>query len=501
MLYRGRTVVTIAILAMLTGSLLTVVLSDASISDNEQHHHSGDATGTEQQAGGKRASSSAMTEEQLRKIQSVYRLIQTQFIHEVESESVIDGAIRGMLLSLNDPYSTYMDAEQAEYFQDAVIESSFSGIGAEVTMHDGRVTVVAPIKDSPAERAGVRARDQILSVNGESLEGLSLNEAVMKIRGKKGTQAKLEILREGLSEPIEIIVVRDDIDIETVFAEMVEDGIGKIEIRQFAQDTDKRFAEELVKLEQQGMKGLIIDVRNNPGGILPVVVKMANMFIEEGKPIVQVQYRSGYREQFNADGSKKHGGYPIVVLTNQGSASASEILAASLREGAGAIVIGERTFGKGTVQSTFNTAVNDGSHVKLTIAEWLTPKGNSVSEDGVKPDIEAALPDAYHVSPLPKDKVLEHDMVGDDVAALQVMLETIGYELNRTDGYFDQRTEEMLKKFQQEHELEPTGKVDKSTAAALEAAVIEELSKPENDTQYQRALSYLNEVLQSANGR
>lgn len=495
MLYKGRTVVTIAILALLAGSLLTAVLSEASIFAKEQTYQSPNDSAT--QTGDRKQRITNMTEEQVKKIQSVYRLIQSQYIQEVEPESVIDGAIQGMLQSLEDPYSTYMDAEQAAYFQDAVIESTFSGIGAEVTMQDGRVTVVAPIKDSPAEQAGVRAKDQIISVNGEMLDGYSLNEAVMKIRGKKGTQAKLEIIREGISEPIEIIVVRDDIDIETVYADMLEGNIGKIEIRQFAQETDKRFEEELIRLEQEGMEGLIIDVRNNPGGILPVVINMANLFIDEGKPIVQVEYNSGRREQFKASGNEKHKGYPIVVITNKGSASASEILAASLREAAGATVIGEQTFGKGTVQSTFNTAVKDGSNVKLTIAEWLTPEGNSVNEDGVKPDIPASLPEAYHVSPLPKDEELAVDMVGDAVANLQIMLETIGLVPDRKDGYFSERTEELVKAFQKERELEVTGTVNEETAIALEAAVIEELAKPENDLQLQKAISFVKDAVKA----
>lgn len=473
--YRARTVVTIAILAMLTGSILTAVLSDTFIFASAQDDKN----------------SGVLTEEQINKINTVYKIINNQYIQEVDASSLIDGAIRGMMESLDDPYSTYMDAEEAEYFLDAVIESSFSGIGAEVTMKDGRVTVVAPIKDSPAEKAGIKAGDQILSVNGESLDGLSLNEAVMKIRGEKGTEAKLLIMRENSVEPIEIIVVRDDINIETVYAEMMDGGIGKIEIRQFSQNIDERFEEEIIRLEQEGMKGLIIDVRNNPGGILPVVMNMANLFIDEGNTIVQVEYRNGHREHYRADGSEKHGGYPIVVLTNKGSASASEILAASLRESAGATVIGETTFGKGTVQSTFNTSMNDGSNIKLTIAKWLTPDGNSVNETGLEPDIMVSLPDVFFVSPLPKDEVLEMDTVGDDVASLQLMLDALGMQPDRTDGYFSEHTEELVRTFQQENGLEVTGKVDEDTANAIEAEIIEQLSKPENDTQLQKAVSFI----------
>lgn len=437
--------------------------------------------------------SSGLTSEQMNKFASVFYLINDKFYKEVNSKEVFEGAITGMLSSLEDPYSEYMDREEVEKFTETIIDSSFSGIGAEVTMEDGRVTVVSPIKDSPAERAGIHARDKILSVNGKSLDGLTLNESVMQIRGPKGTQAKLEILRPGSPESVEITVVRDDIDVETIFSSMLDDQLGKIEIRRFAQNTAEHFIEEIENLERQGMKALIIDVRNNPGGILPVVSEMAGALMPEGKTIVQTEERDGTIIKEVSEGTGKS--YPIVVLINQGSASASEILAAALRESAGATVIGQTTFGKGTVQTAFQTSEQDGSNIKLTISKWLTPNGNSINEVGVEPDMIMDQPEFFMAIPIPRDTILKYDMVSNDVKNLQIMLKGVGFMPDRTDGYFSKGTEEAVRKFQLQYELEATGEVEELTREKLEQEIVNEIRKEENDLQLAKAKKVLKEQL------
>jgi carboxyl-terminal processing protease len=435
---------------------------------------------------------SGLSRTQLQKILSAYRLVTQRFYRDTDQETLIDGAVRGMLEALDDPYSEYMSAEEAERFEKAVIEPSFSGIGAEVTLEDGKVMVVAPIKGSPADRAGIRAKDIILSVNGESLEGLTLNEAVMKIRGPKGTTAKLLIQRGEQAKPVEIVVVRDEIDYETVYARMEDDKIGVIEVRQFANNTAERFLEELRDLERQGMRGLIIDVRNNPGGVLSTVLQMAEPFVPQGEPLVYVENREGRREPYVSEtGTGKN--YPVAVLVNGGSASASEILAAVIQESGAGIVVGEKTFGKGTVQSTFDSGAGDGSSVKLTIARWLTPKGNSINETGVQPDIVVSLPEYYQVMPMSKSKTLKREDLDTDVQHLQTMLNGLGYETGRKDGYFSVQTEEAVRRFQQDHELPVTGQVDVKTAEAIEQALIAKMLDPANDSQFQRALQEVRE--------
>ncbi len=487
MAFKGRTVIVFILLAMFAGSIVTLTLMDtldaSSLADKQvRDERSG------QQTSGK----DGLTQKELEKISSTFGLIHSNFYHEIDRSHLVDGAIDGMLSALEDPYSVYMDPEETKQFSEH-IESVFSGIGAEVSMRDGKVTIVSPIKGSPAERAGIRAGDVILSVNGEKLDGFTLNEAVLKIRGPKGTQAKLEIERTSLNNPIEVIVVRDDISMETVFSERREDGVGYIEIRQFAQNTAEHFEEQLEDLESKGIKGLIIDVRNNPGGILPVVTEIADVFVPEGKTIVQIEDRNGqHQKQVSSSKAKE---YPVVVLINKGSASASEILAGAIKEAGAGTLIGETTYGKGTVQSTFESTVDDGSSFKMTIAKWLTPSGNFINEKGIQPDVEVLLPDVYQVAPLPKDQVLKFDMVSEDVRNLQLILDGLDLNPDRTDGYFSEQTQMAVKAFQKLNGLSMTGEVDEATAHKLEEKFIEWLQKPENDVQFIKALEILHQKI------
>lgn len=231
-----------------------------------------------------------LQQKESQKLGTALSLIESNYYETVDREKLIDGAVNGMMEALGDPYSNYMGKETAEKFEES-IEGSFSGIGAEVSSDNGKVVVVSPIKGSPAEKAGIQAKDVILSVNGESLEGMELNAAVAKIRGPKGSEATLKIQRSGSVEPLEFVLTRDDVKLETVYATMEKDNVGVIEVTQFSLNTAERFKEELEKLEKQGMKGLVIDVRNDPGGVLPIVIEMAEQFVPAGKSIVQIEYK------------------------------------------------------------------------------------------------------------------------------------------------------------------------------------------------------------------
>ncbi|MDP5275916.1 S41 family peptidase [Chengkuizengella axinellae] len=483
MVLKRSTVTILIILSMIIGAVLSITIVNWSTSIFAEQDETEQETMKEETK-----DTFGFTETDLKKMSTVFGIIGNDYYKEMDKTEIIDGAIRGMLASLDDPYTVYYDAEQSKMFREAV-NSSITGIGAEVTMEDNRVTVVSPIKDSPAEQAGIRAKDQIISVNGESLEGLTLNDAVLKIRGPKGTQAKLEILRSGFNETIEIIVVRDQIDIETIQSEMLEGNIGYIEIKQFSQHTSDRFHEDLTQLESEGLQSLIIDVRNNPGGFLDTAIELLDPLLEEGKIIVQVEDRQGNRQETRS----KQGGkpYSIVVLTNNGSASASEILAGAIRESADGIIVGENTFGKGTVQNTFPSGVNDGSELKVTIAKWLTPNGNFINEVGIEPDYIVEQPAFYTVAPLRKDEVLSLESVGENVKTLQIMLESLGFNPERSDGFFDVKTEAALKNFQAENGLSVTGKVDELTANEIEKQIIAKFNDPENDYQLQKAIKVL----------
>ncbi|WP_174728805.1 S41 family peptidase [Mesobacillus harenae] len=426
----------------------------------------------------------------LAKVEQAYGLILDKYVEEVEEGQLVEGAIQGMLSTLEDPYSVYMDKETAKQFNDT-LESSFEGIGAEVSVVDGEIVIVSPFKDSPAEKAGLKPKDQILKVDGESIEGLDLYEATLKIRGEKGTVVKLEIRRHGVKDPLVVEVKRDEIPQITVYSDVKKQNgknIGYLEITTFSEETSKEFQKELRDLEEKDIEGLVIDVRGNPGGLLLSVEEILKELVTEKKPYVQIQERNGEKTRYFST-LKKPKDYPIAVLIDKGSASASEILAGALKEAGGYALIGENTFGKGTVQQA--VPMGDGSNIKLTLFKWLTPDGNWIHKDGIKPTYEVKQPEVFETHPLQVEDPLKRDMNNEQVKNAQMMLEAIGFSPGRTDGYFNERTETAVKAFQMQNELERTGVIDSKTAAALEQAVLKEMRKEENDIQLQTAIRYL----------
>ncbi|NRR03418.1 peptidoglycan-binding protein [Brevibacillus sp. RS1.1] len=483
MRWKGRTVIALVLISMVASSFVTMAIMKTS------------ASASSSQGGALTASSMALFSgsgdypKEFQKLYEAFSAIKKDYIQNVTTEQLVEGAIGGMVGSLEDPYSDYMDPRSAEEFT-STLHSTFQGIGTEVTMQNGRVTVVSPFKNSPAERAGLRPNDQILSVNDESLEGLDLHQAVTKIRGPKGTKAVLKVVRAGVPEPLTIVCVRDDIPIETVNSQIIEKNgvkVGVINLTQFSTDTAKHFKEQLAALEQKGIGGLVIDVRGNPGGYLLAVKEIGEILVPNKGKIVQIEYGNGGQqkeEYFSTTEAAKP--YPISVLINGGSASASEILAGALRDSGNYKLVGEKTFGKGTVQSTME--MNDKSQLKLTIAKWITPSGDWVHKKGIKPDFEVKQPDYFNATLLPADKVLQRDMAGTDVKNLQLILKGLNLSTGREDGYFDEKTEEAIKQFQTSSKLEVTGKVDAKTRSSLEESLRKTMTKPENDLQLQKAL-------------
>ncbi len=435
-------------------------------------------------------SSSANSEEELEKIQKTFNMIMDRYVEEQDGDVLLEGAINGMLESLEDPYSVYMDEETAKEFMES-LDSSFEGIGAEVSMTNGKVTIVAPFRDSPAEQAGLRPNDQIIEIDGEDIDGLSLYDAVLKIRGEKGSTVTLTVERPGVTDPLTVDVVRDEIPIETVTSDVIEEDdktVGLLEINSFSENTSIRFEEELENLEEQGIDGLVIDVRGNPGGFLQSVEDIGNLLIPNGEPIVQIENRDGERIR-HISNLKDEKEYPIAALINEGSASASEILAAALKEAGGHHVVGETTFGKGTVQQTLQ--LGDGSELKLTLFKWLTSAGNDINEVGVEPTEEIRQPDYFYVSPVQAEEPLEFDMNSEQIQNAQLMLEGLGYDPQRTDGYFSRETEEAVKNFQEDEGHDVTGIIDEDTAWALQDRVVEQVQDRENDRQLKHAIELL----------
>ncbi|MHA0856194.1 S41 family peptidase [Paenibacillus sp. CMAA1364] len=483
---KKRTAILMMVIGLISGSLLTIFLSNSGSSFAGQAA-SGEGLLASITSGGLKSSEN-------RKIGAALDLIEGNYYKDVDRSMLVDGAINGMMQALSDPYSTYMGQETAQQFEES-IEGSFSGIGAEVSLVNGNVTVVSPIKGAPAEKAGIRAKDILLSVNGESIAGLELNVAVSKIRGVKGSTATIKVKREGVSDPIEYAIVRDDVALETVHARMIDNGIGVIEISQFSLNTAERFKKELANLEQKGMKGLVIDVRNNPGGVLSVVIDISQQFVPKGEMIVQVENKNGKREKSFSKGSSKS--YPVTLLMNKGSASASEILAGALQQSAGVILVGDNSFGKGTVQTSFDKQLGDGSLLKITIAKWLTPNGTWIHEKGIKPDIAASQPAYFSVAPINKEKTLKYNMNSEDVKSAQIMLNGLGLTTGRTDGYFDQGTQKAVKSFQTSQKLKADGVIDAKTAGALELMLIKHIQDPVNDAQLKQGIAELQKEIKA----
>lgn len=324
---------------------------------------------------------------EFQKLYSAYDEIQSKYYEDVDTEQLVNGAINGMVDSLGDPYSDYMNEEEAAQFMEG-ISSSFQGIGAEVQERNGYITVVSPIKNSPAEKAGVLPNDQIIAVDGESIQGFSTTEAVMLIRGEKGTEVTLTIVRGESQDPIDVTIVRDEIPIETVYSEMIGDNVAHIQITSFSRETYNELLTAIEEMENEGMEAMVIDVRQNPGGLLESALEISNLFIDEGKGMFEVEAKGQEPEIYLAtEGDKIR--IPVTLLIDGGSASASEILAGAMSESADIQLVGEKTFGKGTVQTANDLA--DGSNLKFTTARWLTPDGNWIHEKGIQPDVEVAL--------------------------------------------------------------------------------------------------------------
>ncbi|MDZ7641974.1 MAG: S41 family peptidase [Desulfurivibrio sp.] len=323
--------------------------------------------------------------EQLETFANILHLVEQNYVDEVDAAEAMEGAIRGMLKTL-DPHSSFMEAED---FRDLQMETqgSFTGIGIEITMRDEVLTVVSPIEGTPAFEQGLQAGDKIVRIDGETTKDISLMEAVRKLRGPKGSEVEISIIREGWSEFRDIKIVRDVIPIHSVKSQWLEPGYAHIRISNFQAKTTGDFRQALEDLQQeQQIKGLVLDLRNNPGGLLDQAVQLSDVFLEEG---VIVSTKGRIKEQnmvFEAEEDTFKNGFPVVVLVNEGSASASEIVAGALQDHQRAMVIGTPTFGKGSVQTII--PLDNGSGLRLTTARYYTPSGASIQAKGITPDLE-----------------------------------------------------------------------------------------------------------------
>ncbi len=306
---------------------------------------------------------------------------------KISDKELFYGSLRGLVSSLDDPYSEFMNPVENEEFNNDM-SGTFDGIGAELGIRDNILTVISPIDGTPAQKAGIMAGDKILEINGESTQNMNINEAVGKIKGEKGTEVVLSIFRDGFEDIKKIPIVRDTIIIKSVKYEKLNNDLFLISIDSFNNDTKKILIEAIAKINEIKPKGVIIDLRNNPGGYLDTAVEVLGEWIN-GKTAVIEKFGDGKTTEYKAMGNNGLENYKTVILINGGSASASEIVAGALHDYNKATIIGEQSYGKGSVQMVED--LSDGSAVRITVAEWITPYGQSINKTGIKPDIEVEL--------------------------------------------------------------------------------------------------------------
>ncbi len=324
-------------------------------------------------------------------VDDLYESIKDNYNGKLTESQLIEGIKHGLAESTNDPYTTYFTPKEADTFE-SDLNNTFSGIGAELGKDaKGNIQVIAPIAGTPAEKAGVRAKDLIATINGKTTAGMSIDDAVTNIRGKAGTTVKLQLVRGG-TEAVELTITRENIQVPSVTHKTIENNIGYIRVSTFATDTPQRISEAADSLKRAGVKGVVLDMRNNPGGAVDSAVAVSSQWLPEGTLIMQEKRGTEVIQTYQSTGPATLRDLPTVVLVNEGSASASEIVAAALKDNKQAYIIGEKTYGKGVVQQLIS--LKDGGQLKVTIASWFRPNGKNIDKQGIKPDLESKLSDA-----------------------------------------------------------------------------------------------------------
>ncbi len=324
--------------------------------------------------------------DEIRTFTEIFSKIKDDYVEDVDDKKLLENAIRGMLQGL-DPHSTYLDEDAYKELQEGT-SGEFGGLGIEVGYEDGFVKVISPIDGTPAQRAGIKAGDLIIRLDNKSVKGISLMEAVKMMRGKPGSKITLTIVREGENKPFEISIVRDIITVENIKTETIEPGFTYIRISNFQTHTVDDLKKGLMKLKNENnnnIKGLILDLRNNPGGLLNAAVGVSDLFLNNGLIVYTEGRIKDSKLKFNAKPSEMLKDTPIIILVNGGSASASEIVAGALQDHKRAVIMGEKTFGKGSVQTIL--PMNDRTALKLTTARYYTPSGRSIQASGIEPDM------------------------------------------------------------------------------------------------------------------
>jgi carboxyl-terminal processing protease len=383
--------------------------------------------------------------EELKLFSEAISLVRKNYVEEMKPKELIYGSIKGMLGSL-DPHSSFMTPEQYKEMQ-VDTKGEFGGIGIQIGIKDGMLTVIAPIEDTPAYRAGIQAGDKIVKINNDFTKDMSLQDAVSKMRGTPSSTVKITILREGWEKSRDFSITREVIKIKSVKSKILEEGIGYIKINQFQEQTSSDLAQSMNTLLNDNISSLILDLRNNPGGLLNSAIDVSSHFLPSEKLVVFIKDKKGEKTDYRSHKSNGNSTIPMVILVNQGSASASEIVAGALKDWNRAVIIGTQTFGKGSVQSV--VPLTDGSALRLTTAKYYTPKGISIQSTGITPDIlvKAEIKNGEKGRPVIREKDLEgHLTNGEEIEGKPFEHEEIiPVEIDEKDDVQLQRAIDLLK--------------------------------------------------------
>ncbi|MFB9324806.1 S41 family peptidase [Paenibacillus aurantiacus] len=422
-----------------------------------------------------------------------YNDIINGYLEGADDKKLVDGAVEGMVASLDDPYSVYLTGEAGKAYMESY-EDHFVGIGVEVRQEDGAFVIEKVIEGAPAKKAGVKDHDTIVAVDGQAAKGMASDKLLGMVRGKEGTTVKLTLAREGAEQPIELSVKRGSVPVKTVEYEMKEGGIGQITIERFADKTGDEFDKALEALTAKGMKGLLLDLRGNPGGLLDPTIQIASRFIPKGEKILQVVGKGEKHVVTHKSEEEKPLKLPISILVDGHTASSAEVLTAALKEQAGATVIGEKTYGKGIVQQF--TQLDDGSVLKLTKAQWITPDGSWIHKKGIEPTTVVEPPAYTQLSSLPIGLALKNGDYGDQVKTAEQMLKVLGYLPGEVGGVFDDAMERAVEQFQRGQALPGTGVLNDKTAYRMTTLLAERYNR--EDPQRKKAEDTLKTAISGA---
>ncbi|MDV6376937.1 S41 family peptidase [Sporosarcina sp. GW1-11] len=430
-------------------------------------------------------------------LDEVYEAIQEKAVYPVQKDILIEGALRGMTDTIGDPYSSYLTEAEAAAHRESLAGSRV-GIGAEVTRTNGKYIIVAPIKGGPAEKAGLQPYDEIVRVDGERLGNETLQEVVTRIRGKKGTEVKVTIFRPEADKHMEYTIVRDHIPVQSVSQQFFEERgakLGYIALTMFGEETAKEWQKATSDIMKKGVQAIIIDVRGNPGGYLMAVSEISSSLLEEDRAFVVMQDAQGNltplvtEKSESLEFNERLKKIPIVVLQDVGSASASEVLSAAIKDLRRGAIIGTTSFGKGTVQETME--LSNGGELKLSTNKWLTPKEKWIHGKGVEADINVKQSVLFTEHLQMVTDTLSEGHFNDQIAYAQRMLKAFDYRPGRVDGYFDKDTANAVHSYRADRQLAENHTMDRVFFADLKKAAEEYRADDKNDKQLRMAVDYL----------